>query len=111
MKPTSIEQKPAAVLIGSYNTMSTGVNIKRIHNIILATTTKSFIKLNQTVGRGMRLHEDKEKVCIYDITDDFSSMTKTGKRRNVNYALKHSEERINQYLDNGYPIAEKEIQL
>jgi superfamily II DNA or RNA helicase len=106
-----LEKKKSAILVASYGTLSTGVNIKRIHNIILSATTKSFIRLNQSIGRGMRLHNEKEKIKIWDITDDFSKLLSNGKRQNLNYALKQSNERISQYLENGYPINEREFEL
>ena len=92
--------------------MSTGVSIKRIHNIILGSSTKSPIRLQQTVGRGMRLHSSKEVVKIWDFIDDLSRK-KNGKviESSKNYALKHSDERLNVYLDNGYPITSKDIIL
>jgi type I site-specific restriction endonuclease len=49
---------------------STGVNIKNIHNIVFAAGGKSFIRTVQSIGRGLRLHETKEKLVILDICDD-----------------------------------------
>lgn len=108
-----LETKEDAVVFASFGTMSTGVSIKRIHNIILASTTKSPIRLQQTVGRGMRLHDSKEWVKIWDFIDDFSRKNKSGNliENSRNHCLKHSDERLSLYLDNGYPIADAEIQV
>jgi superfamily II DNA or RNA helicase len=109
-----LETKEDAVVYASFGTMSTGVSIKRIHNIILASTTKSPIRLQQTVGRGMRLHDLKEWVKIWDFIDDFSRVSKTSGNiieSSKNHCLKHGDERMSLYLDNGYPIAEVEIQV
>jgi superfamily II DNA or RNA helicase len=100
------ELQDGGILIATYGTLSTGVNIKKIHNIHLASSIKSFITLNQSIGRGMRQHETKDKVRIWDYVDDFTSC-----RKKKNYILKHADERINLYLENAYPIIEKEIQL
>lgn len=109
-----LEQKSNAVVFASFGTMSTGVSVKRIHNIILASTTKSPIRLQQTVGRGMRLHDSKEWVKIWDFVDDLSRKNK--KSGNIiessrNYCLKHADERMSLYLENGYPISDVEINV
>jgi len=106
-----LENKSNAILIATYQTLSTGVNIKNLHNIFLTTPTKSFIRLNQTIGRGMRKHDTKDKVLMFDFVDDFSTVTKNGKVRYKNYCLKHADERIRMYLQNGYNILEKEIKI
>jgi superfamily II DNA or RNA helicase len=98
-----LEEKKNALLIANFATTSTGTSIKNIHNIIFGITTKGFIRVSQSLGRGMRLHNSKNKVNIIDIVDDID-----GK----NYALQHSEKRLsNVYHFNGYPIDEKELQL
>ena len=114
MKPINVKGGSGAVVFASYGTLSTGVSIKRIHNIILSSTTKSPIRLQQTVGRGMRLHDKKEWVKIWDFIDDFSRENKkTGNliESSRNHCLKHADERMSLYLDNGYPIADAEIKV
>jgi len=64
------------VLIASYGTLSTGVNIKSITNVILADSYKSDQKVRQSIGRALRLHKDKEKAIIFDIVDRFHSSFK-----------------------------------
>jgi len=108
---TLLENVDDAILIGSAATVSTGMNVKRLHNIFLASSTKSSIRLNQTIGRGMRLHEDKGMMRFFDFIDDFSHTTKKGKIVSKNYTLKHSYERLNEYIEHGYPIKELEIDL
>lgn len=87
------------------------MNVKRLHNIFLTSSTKSSIRLNQTIGRGMRLHDDKGMMRFFDFIDDFSTKAKTGRVTNKNYTLKHSYERLNEYLEHGYPIKELEVQF
>lgn len=108
-----LEQKEDALVFASYGTMSTGVSIKRIHHILLASTTKSPIRLQQTVGRGMRLHDSKEWLKMWDFVDDFSRRNKDGKviESSKNYCLKHSDERLALYMDNEYPISHLDINL
>jgi len=79
------------VLVATYGTFSTGISINNIHNIFLVESYKSEILIKQSLGRGMRKMEGKEKVNVIDFVDDFSS----GKYQN--YLLKHSRERIEIY--------------
>jgi superfamily II DNA or RNA helicase len=106
-----LEELEEATVFASYGTTSTGINIKKIHNILLTSSSKSGIRINQTIGRGMRLHESKNVLKIYDFIDDFSKKTKTGNviASSRNSVLNHSEERMSMYLENGYPIKEIEI--
>ena len=98
-----LENKREALLIANYATTSTGTSIKNIHNIIFSITTKGFIRVSQSLGRGMRLHSSKEAVRIIDVVDDID-----GK----NYALDHSYKRLhNVYFFNGYPVEEMEIKI
>jgi len=98
-----LENKREAMLIANYATTSTGTSIKNIHNIIFSITTKGFIRVSQSLGRGMRLHSSKEAVRIIDVVDDID-----GK----NYALDHSYKRLhNVYFFNGYPVDEMEIKI
>ena len=100
----SIENLRGAVLVGSFKTVSTGINIKAIHNIFITSTTKSFFTIMQGIGRGMRLHKSKDRVRIWDIVDVIDE-------EKENYSLRHSQERIEIYYDCEYPISEKDIKL
>jgi superfamily II DNA or RNA helicase len=79
------------VLIATYGTFSTGISINNLHNIFLVESYKSEILIKQSLGRGMRKMEGKEKVNVIDFVDDFS----TGKYKS--YLAKHSLERIEIY--------------
>lgn len=48
---------------------STGINVKNIHNIFLIALGKSFIRIIQSIGRGLRLHKNKNKLRIFDVCD------------------------------------------
>jgi superfamily II DNA or RNA helicase len=79
------------ILIATYGTFSTGISIKNIHNIFLVESYKSEVLIKQSLGRGMRQMEGKEKVNVIDFVDDFS----TGKYEN--YLMRHSKARIDIY--------------
>ena len=91
-----VEKNDNCVIVASYGTFSTGVNIKRIHNIIFASPYKSQIKVLQSIGRGLRLAGDKEQLNIFDLSDDLSYNNKS------NYTLNHFSERINIYNEQGF---------
>ena len=86
-----VEQNENAVIVASYGTFSTGVNIKRIHNIIFASPYKSQIRVLQSIGRGLRIAGDKEQLNLFDISDDLSYNNRQ------NFTLKHFGSRIEIY--------------
>ena len=85
------EEEANAIIIASYGTFSTGINIRNLHNIIFASPTKSRIRNLQSIGRGLRKGQSKDKATLYDIADDLRNKSK------VNYTLKHFAERIKIY--------------
>jgi superfamily II DNA or RNA helicase len=93
------------ILIASYGTLSTGVSINAIFNIIFVDSFKSEQIIIQSIGRALRLHEEKKKALIFDIVDVFSS-------KNLNNILyTHFKERMKFYDKRGYPYTVKRINL
>jgi len=86
-----VEKEKDSIIVASFGTFSTGINIKRLHNVVFASPSKSRIRNLQSIGRGLRKSEDKDKVTLYDIADDLSW------KKNMNYTLNHFSERINIY--------------
>ena len=91
-----MEKDKDSILICSYGTTSTGISIKNLHVIIFASPSKSKVRVLQSIGRGLRLHEDKKHMLLIDVVDDLSWK----KRRN--YSIKHFIERQNHYNDSGF---------
>ena len=85
------EKEKDAIIVASYGTFSTGVNIRNLHNVIFASPSKSKIRNLQSIGRGLRLSSDKNEAVLFDISDDF----RTGKF--VNFTLNHFIERVKIY--------------
>jgi superfamily II DNA or RNA helicase len=85
------EKESDAIIVASYGTFSTGVNIRNLHNIIFASPSKSKIRNLQSIGRGLRLGDNKDEATLYDISDDLS------RGAHKNYTLDHAVERIKQY--------------
>jgi len=87
------ENENNAIIVASYGTFSTGINIRNLHNVIFASPTKSKIRILQSLGRGLRLGDNKVKANLYDIADDFSY------KEQKNFTLNHFMERINVYSE------------
>lgn len=91
------EENDNVIIVASYGTFSTGINIKRLHNIVFASPTKSKIRVLQSIGRILRLHKLKLNAELYDIVDDFSHGAYE------NYALKHFVKRFSYYAKEKFP--------
>ena len=85
------EKSDNAIIIASYGTFSTGINIRNLHNIVFASPSKSRIRNLQSIGRGLRLKDNNSSATLYDIADDLTYNEKE------NYTLAHFRERINIY--------------
>ena len=87
------ETEDNAIIIASYGTFSTGINIKRLHNIIFASPSKSRIRNLQSIGRVLRKGKGKDIATLYDIADDIGGQ---------NYTLKHLNERVTIYNEENF---------
>lgn len=85
------EKENDAIIVASYGTFSTGINIRNLHNVIFASPSKSRVRNLQSIGRGLRKGDNKTEAVLYDISDDF----RDGKF--VNFTLKHFLERVKIY--------------
>lgn len=101
-----MEEGEDKILVASFGTFSTGISINNIHNVFFVESYKSEKIVRQSIGRGMRLHDAKERVNIIDFVDDFS-LTKGNK----NYLLKHGEERVKIYREQGFPFKRYKVQF
>jgi superfamily II DNA or RNA helicase len=94
------------IILGSYGTMSTGVNIKNLHHVVFASPSKSRIRVLQSIGRGLRKAKDKDTAKLHDISDDFRKPH--GKN---NFTLNHLAERIKFYCDEGFEYRMIEVPI
>jgi superfamily II DNA or RNA helicase len=85
------EKEDNAIIVASYGTFSTGINIKNLHNVIFASPSKSRVRNLQSIGRVLRTSVSKTKAILYDIADDTTYKSKK------NYTLNHLVERIRIY--------------
>jgi superfamily II DNA or RNA helicase len=85
------EDENDAIIVASYGTFSTGINIRNLHNIIFASPSKSRVRNLQSIGRGLRLGDSKTEAVLYDIADDLRY------KSYMNFTLKHFVERTKIY--------------
>ena len=100
-----IDKESNAILIASYGTCSTGINIKNIHNIIFASPSKSVVRVLQSIGRGLRKSKTKDKVKLYDISDDLCF------KKYKNHTMKHLDARMKIYSSENFHWKSVKIQL
>ena len=86
-----VETEPKSIIVASYGTFSTGVNIRNLHNIIFASPSKSKIRNLQSIGRGLRKSDSKDSAVLYDIADDLTWKTRK------NFTIQHFVERMKIY--------------
>ena len=94
-----------AIIIASYGTFSTGINIPSIENVIFASPSKSTIRNLQSIGRGLRLNEGKTVCNLYDLADDLH--WKSWK----NHTLNHAAERYKTYAEEQFDLKLVEVNL
>ena len=91
-----VETESDAIIVASYGTFSTGINIRNLHSVVLASPSKSRVRVLQSIGRGLRIGDDKFEMTLYDIADDLKSGS------TMNFTLQHFTERLNIYNDEGF---------
>jgi len=94
-----------SIIVASYGTFSTGINIPNLNNIVFASPSKSRIRVLQSIGRGLRKSNTKSSVLIWDICDDLTYKTKK------NFTLRHFEERINIYNEESFSYRIDEVKI
>lgn len=88
-----MEKEEGTVIVASYGTFATGIDLKNVFHIIFAESTKAEITIRQAIGRGMRALKGKHEVVVWDIIDDLKG-----------YSIKHSESRLDIYKEQKFNI-------
>ena len=99
------EQENDAIIVASYGTFSTGINIRNLHNIVFSSPSKSRIRVLQSIGRGLRVGDNKDTATLFDISDDFTHKSRR------NFTLTHFMERINIYNEEQFDYEIKRIKI
>jgi len=100
-----VQTQNNAIILGSNQTVSTGINIPNLHNIIFTSPTKSRVRTLQSIGRVLRTSENKDQAVLYDLVDDLSH------KRHRNYTLKHFIHRVEIYGEEKFPFKTYNVQL
>jgi superfamily II DNA or RNA helicase len=100
-----VESEDNAIIVASYGTFSTGINIRNLHNIIFASPSKSRIRNLQSIGRGLRKGDKKVSAVLYDIADDLRW------KSHENFTIKHFAERIRIYGEEKFRFKVYKIEL
>lgn len=95
-----MEQEDGILCIAITKIFSTGINIKNLHNIILAAGGKSSVTVVQSIGRGLRLHPTKKELNIFDICD-----------KGFKYSTAHASKRLKIYETEKIKVTETDIVL
>jgi superfamily II DNA or RNA helicase len=85
------------IIIATFGVAAVGINIPRIFNLVLLEPGKSFVRVIQSIGRGIRKAEDKDFVQIWDLT------------ASTKYAKRHLSERKKFYRDAQYPFTIEKV--
>jgi superfamily II DNA or RNA helicase len=99
------EGEEDAIIVASFGTFSTGINIPSLENVIFASPSKSKIRNLQSIGRGLRLKDGKTHCNLYDIADDLH--WKSWK----NHTLNHAAERYKTYAEEQFDLKLVEVNL
>jgi len=91
-----VEKENSAIIVASYGTFSTGINIKNLHNIIFASPSKSRVRNLQSIGRGLRTSDNKEIATLYDIADEMTW------KKSRNTTINHFLERLKIYNEENF---------
>lgn len=111
----SVEGQDGIIIVATYATMSTGVNIPKIHNIFLFSSYKSMFKIYQTIGRGLRKHESKKFLKVWDVVDDLRYKKRKTKNQKepigYNYLFDHFKERLTLYDKQNFKYINKSLDI
>ena len=86
------------IIVATYGVAAVGINLPRIFNLVLLEPGKSFVRVIQSIGRGIRKAEDKDHVEIWDITST------------CKFAKRHLTKRKTFYKDANYPFTQEKLE-
>ena len=99
------ENETNAIIVASYGTFSTGINIRNLHNIVFSSPSKSRIRVLQSIGRGLRTSSTKSSTVVFDLADNLSHTAWT------NFTFNHFQERINIYNEEEFNYQIDKVKL
>ena len=100
-----VENETNSIIVASYGTFSTGINIRNIDNIVFSSPSKSKIRVLQSLGRGLRVGDKSKSLRLFDIADDLSYSSR------LNFTLRHFKQRLNIYDEQGFNYKIDKVKL
>jgi len=100
-----VENETDAIIVASYGTFSTGINIRNINNIVFASPSKSKIRVLQSLGRGLRIGDKSRSLKVFDLADDLSYSSR------LNFTLRHFKQRLNIYDEQKFDYRIDKVKL
>ena len=100
-----VEKEKDSLIIASYGTFSTGINIRNINNVVFASPSKSRVRVLQSISRGLRQTKDKTMVRLFDVSDNISYKSRQ------NFTYRHFTERLNIYKEEQFKYEINRINL
>ena len=100
-----VENERTSIIVASYGTFSTGVNIRNLHNIVFSSPSKSRVRNLQSIGRGLRRADGKSEARLFDLVDDLRF------KQWKNYSLEHFGERLKVYNEEEFPYKIYQVRL
>ena len=100
-----VENEKKSIIVASYGTFSTGINIRNINNIVFSSPSKSKIRVLQSIGRGLRRGNKGQSLTVFDISDDLSFFNR------INFTLRHFQQRLNIYKEQGFNYKIDKVKL
>ena len=101
----SLRKKKISLVIASYGTFSTGINIRNINNVVFASPSKSRVRVLQSIGRGLRQSETKTSVKLFDVSDNITYKSRQ------NFTYRHFNERLNIYKQENFNYEINRVKL
>ena len=102
-----VERETDAIIVASYGTFSTGINIRNLHNVVFASPSKSRIRNRQSIGRGLRIGDANSEAPLFAIADNLRPASKGS----PNFTYNHLIERMKVYVEEKFPYKIYDIQL
>ena len=100
-----VEKEKSSLIIASYGTFSTGINIRNINNVVFASPSKSRVRVLQSIGRGLRQSKNKTTVRLFDVSDNINYKSRQ------NFTYRHFLQRLNIYKEEQFKYEINRINL
>ena len=100
-----VEKEKSSLIIASYGTFSTGINIRNINNVVFASPSKSRVRVLQSIGRGLRQSKNKTTVRLFDVSDNINYNSRQ------NFTYRHFTERLNIYKQEQFNYTINKVNL